>query len=192
MELRFGSKRLQKCCPMRMRGIDRQRAVQRIVDEIERIIERQPPRRRIEQCRRSVCLALPIASVAESATGRSILIVGKSPMVFRVRLKRPFFIENRAQSHLSESHLFVEPLVVLIRVVMHDSRQSAVVVVVVELGRKIVFCIDAPKQIQFAAPRVHSAVRAPFSRRQRHVFQRERIVVVGVEERARGREREFF
>ena len=47
-------------------------------------------------------------------------------------------------------------------------------------------------QVQLAPPRVHAAVGATLARGQRHVVEREWVVVVGMEKFAEGRERKFF
>ena len=79
---------------------------------------------------------------------------------------------------------------VLVSIIMYDARQTSVAAIVIYLPGKNVIGIQLPVGIQLSMPSVHPTVRATLASSQRDVLQSERIIVVGMEKLADGREQE--
>lgn len=132
--LSLGSQALQEEGAVRMAGVGGEGAVERIVLDVDGIVEGEPAVGLIEEGGRAIGFALPVGSVAESAARRAVLIVGGSPVELCVGEQSKLGGKLRAEAQLGKGILVDKPLVVFAGVEPNDARQSAVVVVIIKLG----------------------------------------------------------
>ena len=71
---------------------------------------------------------------------------------------------------------------VFVGVVVDDARQTAVVVVIIKLGRERVVRVGLEVEVEFASPCIHATVRAALTGGEGDIVQREGIVVVSMKE----------
>ena len=150
--------------------------------QINGIIERQPTQGDIKKRERGIGFALPIVCIAEAAAWCAILIVGVAPIVFCIGQQRPLVGQPRTQAQLAKGCLFCQSFMVLVGVVMYNSRQAPMIVVIVELRRKGVVIIGLPIKVQLTTSCIHTAVGAVLTCGECNILKAKRIVVVGMEE----------
>ena len=188
LPLSLGGKTRQELRAMRVGIVERERAVQGILLNIECIVEREPRGGRIEHRYRTVGLTLPVLRIANTTAWCAVLVAGMRPVVFRIYQQCPTLGKSRTETQLSEGILVAQSLMVLVSIIMYDAWQPAVAAVVIHLSCQLIPGINLPVGIQLPMPSVHSAVGAMLTRSQRDVLQGEGIVVVSMEEFTDGRE----
>ena len=155
-------------------------AVKVVEDVVGRIVHGPGLGRRVQQARRGVGLALPVACVVDAALVSVVRVYGRCPVEPGVKLDGQAAAVPRAVLRLREEVAVVQPFATHVGVISHLPGQPAVVVIVVYLAVKPALRAGAPYESGLSMGRVHSAVGALLVHCGVAVAYGERIVVLRI------------